>query len=76
MLVNPRSNFQPDIGRESQFLPTQLDDAVKGAPSEYCHNVWYGKNYNAVANGYQQVKKLKIHLCVADLCIASHKKNF
>jgi len=28
------------------FLPTP---SVLDAPSEHCHNVWYGKNYNAVA---------------------------
>jgi len=36
---------QPDICRESRFLPTALvfDASVRGSPSEYRYNVWYGK---------------------------------
>jgi len=36
---------KPDIGRESQFLPTHLTSMplLGGFPPEYCHNVWYGK---------------------------------
>ena len=39
--------MKPDIGQESQFLPTPpaLDALIGGggSPLEYCHNVWYGK---------------------------------
>ena len=39
--------MKPDIGSESQFLPTSpaFDAPVRGwgAASDYCHAVWYAK---------------------------------
>jgi len=39
------STQKPDIGSESRFLPTHLHSTppLGGFPSEYCHDVWYGK---------------------------------
>ena len=38
-------------GRESRFLPTPpvFDAPIRRALSEYCQDVWYGKNKNGVA---------------------------
>jgi len=38
--------MKPDIGRESRFLPTP--PAFNGSPSEYWHNVRYGKKTRMV----------------------------
>jgi len=62
-VINPIAR---DIRRVSRFLPTPpvFNAAVKGggSPSEYCHDVWYGKTIEWC--GYLMVKKLKICLVV------------
>jgi len=38
--------MKPDIGSESQFLPTHVHSTLLlggVVPSEYCYNDWYGK---------------------------------
>jgi len=35
--------MKPDIGSELRFLPTPPAFALRGFPSEYRHDVWYGK---------------------------------
>ena len=56
--------MKPDIGRELRFLPTPpaFDAPLRGFPSEYCHNVWFGKNQNGLAT--RRWKRLRIWLLV------------
>jgi len=37
------SQIQRDIARCDFYIPPAFDASVRGSPSEYCYNVWYGK---------------------------------
>ena len=38
------SEIKRDVGLKSRFfIPLAFNAPVRGSPSEYCQNVWYGK---------------------------------
>jgi len=51
------SETNRDIGRKSQIfhIPPACDVPVRGPPSEYCLNAWYGKTRTAGLSGGEQV---------------------
>jgi len=58
------SAVKPDIGSESQFLPTPpvFDAPIRGFLSEYCHTVWYLKTRMAWLPDGEKILKIRLFI--------------
>ena len=57
--------MEPYIGSESRFLPA-FDAPLGGSPSEYCHDVWYGKTGMAWLPDGEKILKIRLHILTED----------